>query len=95
MFPRIIEVRHIQAYRLGLTFTNGEKAELDFRDRIVGRGGVFAPLEDLDFFKQVKVDPEIGTLVWPNEVDFCPDVLYSEATGKPLPEFETFLKQAA
>ena len=95
MFPRIIEVRHIEAYRLALTFTNGEKAELDFRDRIVGRGGVFAPLEDLDFFKQVKVDPEIGTLVWPNEVDFCPDVLYSEATGKPLPEFETVLKQAA
>ena len=86
MFPRIAEVRHIEAYRLELTFTNGEKAELDLADRIVGRGGVFAPLEDMDFFKGVKVDPEIGTLVWPNEVDLCPDVLYSEATGKPLPE---------
>ncbi|GAB4543695.1 MAG: hypothetical protein Kow0063_37080 [Anaerolineae bacterium] len=30
----------------------------------------------------------IGTLVWPNEVDFCFDVPYSEATGQPLPEFE-------
>ena len=89
MFPRITEVRHIEAYCLELTFTNGEKAELDFRDRIMGRGGVFAPLEEIDFFSQVKVDPEIGTLVWPNEVDFCPDVLYSEATGKPLPESET------
>ena len=88
MFPRIIEVRYIKEYLLELTFTKGEKAELDFRDRIVGRGGVFAPLEDIDFFKRVKVDPEIGTLVWPNEVDFCPDVLYSEATGKPLPESE-------
>lgn len=88
MFPRIADVRHIGEYRLELTFTNGEKAELDFRDRIVGRGGVFAPLEDIDFFSQVKVDPEIGTLVWPNEVDFCPDVLYSEATGTPLPELE-------
>ena len=67
-----------------MTFTNGEKAELDFRNRIVGRGGVFAPLEDIEFFTQVKVDQEIGTLVWPNEVDFCPDVLYSEATGRPL-----------
>ncbi len=86
MFPRIAEVRHIEAHRLELTFTNGEKAELDFADRIVGRGGVFAPQEDMDFFKRVKVDPEIGTLVWPNEVDICPDVLYSEATGKPLPE---------
>ena len=52
MFPRIAEVRHIEAYRLELTFTNGEKAELDFGDRIVGRGGVFAPLEDVDFFRR-------------------------------------------
>jgi len=88
MFPRIKKVRHIEAYRLELTFTNREMATLDFRNRIVGRGGVFGPLEDIDYFKQVRVDPEIGTLVWPNEVDFCPDVLYSEATKKPLPEFE-------
>jgi hypothetical protein len=95
MFPRIKKVRHIEAYRLELTFTNGETAELDFRNRIVGRGGVFGPLEDIDYFKQVKVDPEIGTLVWPNEVDFCPDVLYSEATGKPLPDFATATQDAA
>ena len=43
-------------------------------------------LQDIDFFKKVRVDPEIGTLVWPNEVDLCPDVLYSEAIGAPLPE---------
>jgi hypothetical protein len=36
----------------------------------------------------VKVDPEAGTIVWPNGVDLCPDVLYSEATGTPLPVFE-------
>ncbi len=88
MFPRVSSVRHIKAYRLELTFKNGERAELDFRKRIVGRGGVFKQLEDIDFFKQVFVDPEIGTLVWPNEVDFCPDVLYSEATGNPISESE-------
>jgi hypothetical protein len=89
MYPRISDVQHIEEYRLELTFTNGECAELNFKDRIVGRGGVFAPLEQIDFFKRVRVDAEIGTLVWPNEVDFCPDVLYSAATGKPLPESET------
>jgi hypothetical protein len=88
MFPRITAVRHVEAYRLELTFTNGEQAELDLADRIVGRGGGFALLEDIDFFKKVRVDPEIGTLVWPNEVDMCPDVLYSKATGEPLPELE-------
>ena len=95
MFPRIAEVRHIKAYRLELTFTNGEKAELDLADRIVGRGGVFAPLEDIDFFKKVKVDSEVGTLVWPNEVDLCPDVLYSEATRKPLPELKMAMAEVA
>ena len=84
MFPRIVEVEYIEAYRLKLIFDTGEKGELDFKDRVVGRGGVFSALENLEFFSQVKVDPEIGTIVWPNDVDFCPDVLYSEMTGKPL-----------
>ena len=65
MFPRITDVQHIEAYRLELTFSHGEKAERDFEDRIVGRGGIFVPLEDVEFFKQVTVDLEAGTLVWP------------------------------
>lgn len=83
MNPRIIDVKHIDNYRLELTFTSQEKAELDFHDRIVGRGGVFTALEDVNYFKQVVVDKEIGTIVWPNEVDFCPDVLYIMATKSP------------
>jgi len=94
MFPRISGVRHIRDYSLELTFTNGEKAELDLADRIVERGGVFAPLEDIAFFKKVRVDPEIGTLVWPNGVDFCPDVLYSQATRTPLPELDIAMAEA-
>jgi hypothetical protein len=71
-------------YRLELGFTDGTTGELDFRQRIVGRGGVFSQLENVGFFTQVQVDPEAGTIVWPNGVDFCPDVLYSLATGKPI-----------
>ncbi len=85
MFPRISKVRHIESYRLELTFSNGEKSELDFKNRVVGRRGIFEPLHKIDYFKKVKVDREVGTIVWPNGVDFCPDVLYSEATGKTLP----------
>jgi hypothetical protein len=84
MFPRVKLVRHLHDYRLELTFTDGTMRELDFGQRIVGRGGVFRELEDVGFFKQVQVDPEAGTIVWPNGVDFCPDVLYSLATGKPI-----------
>lgn len=88
MFPRVKKVRYLGGYRLELQFTDGIKGELDFRQRIVGRGGVFKPLENIEFFKQVVVDPEAGTVVWPNEVDFCPDVLYSLVTGQAIPELE-------
>jgi hypothetical protein len=85
LLPRIIHVEHVQGYTLALTFTNGVQAELDLRDRVIDRGGMLAPLSEIDFFGRVQVDPEAGTLVWPNGVDFCPDVLYSLATGEPLP----------
>jgi len=88
MFPRVTGVRHVRDYKLELTFADGVRAELDFRDRIVGRGGVFAPLEDIEFFRRVVVDPDAGTLVWPNGVDFCPDMLYAAATGTPIPVLE-------
>jgi len=84
MFPRVKQVRHVEDYRLELSFTDGTTRELDFKQRIVGRGGVFRELEDVRYFMQVHVDPEAGTIVWPNGVDFCPDVLYSLATGKPI-----------
>jgi len=84
MFPRIIKAQHLHDYWLELTFSDGTQAELNFKDRIVGRGGVFVALEDVSFFGRVEVDTEIGTVVWPNEVDFCPDVLFSEATGQPI-----------
>jgi hypothetical protein len=84
MLPRVEQVRHLGEYRLELRFTDGTKGELDLKERVVGRGGVFEPLEDISFFKQVQVDPEPGTIVWPNDVDLCPDVLYSLVTGRPV-----------
>jgi hypothetical protein len=92
MFPRVNGVRHIKDYRLEIHFSDGTTAELDFRARVVGRGGVFEPLQNVDFFKQVAVDQEAGTLAWPNGVDLCPDVLYAEATGKPIPEMDARLE---
>ena len=49
-------------------------------------------MEKLEFFRQVTVDRESGTVFWPNGVDFCPDVLYAEATGKVISEMGTKLE---
>lgn len=86
MFPRVARVRHLKEYELEISFSDGTVANLDLRGRIAGRGGVFEPLRSIDFFARVAVDGEAGTLVWPNGVDLCPDVLYAEATGKDIAE---------
>lgn len=84
MPSRIKAVSYLGGHRLQLTFTDGAAGEVDLRDWIVNRGGVFEPLEDVEVFRQVRVNPELETIVWPNGVDFCPDVLHQLATGEPL-----------
>lgn len=63
--------------RLLLTFDNGERREVDIA-AIVRPAGVFSALHDPAFFGAVRVNPEIGTIVWPNGADLCPDVLYEQ-----------------
>jgi hypothetical protein len=42
------------------------------------RGSLIAPLDDPDYFAQVRVDPEAGTIVWPNGLDLAPEVLHGD-----------------
>ena len=46
--------------------------------------GVFEPLRDPAYFAQVHVDPDLGTVTWPNGADLDPDVLYGRVTGTPI-----------
>jgi hypothetical protein len=89
----VTNVRIIDGYCIELTFSDGVCGTVNLTNRIVGRSGVFKPLEDLEYFRQVKVDPELGTIVWPNGADFCPDMLYDWATGNAVqrPESETVM----
>lgn len=84
----VTEVRVFDGYRIELAFSDGAGGVVDLANRIVGRGSVFAPLEDPAFFRQVAVNHELGTIVWPNGADFCPDMLYGWATGEPVPRPE-------
>ena len=70
----VIEVRCVRAYTLWLRFQDGTSGEVDITPSM--RGPVFEPLRDPEFFKQVRVDPELGTVVWPNGADVAPETLY-------------------
>ncbi len=58
-----------------LRFTNGTERDVDLS--VYLRGPVFEPMcNDPAVFRSVRVDPELGTIVWPNGADIDPDVLY-------------------
>lgn len=80
----VVNVKYLEAHLLELSFEDGLKAVVDM-DRVIGSyEGVFSQLQNPDYFQQVKVDQETGTIVWPNGADICPDVLYSFASGRPI-----------
>ena len=80
----VVAVTRTGNYTLRLRFRDGAEGEMDFA-RFLSFKGVFAPLTDPLEFAKVAVDPEAGTIRWPNAADLCPDVLYSRITGAPLP----------
>jgi hypothetical protein len=46
----------------------------------------YSRLFDPKVLDAVKVDPVLGTIVWPNGADLDPDVLYAIVTGHPIPD---------
>lgn len=72
--PRVTQVQTRPPYLLILQFDDGEVREIDMKDELWGK--VFEPLKDPDFFAQVRVHPELGTIVWPNGLDLAPEALY-------------------
>jgi len=83
MLKDVVEVRAVGGYRVHLRFEDGVQGELDLGERIRFQG-VFAALRDEREFAKVRVDPELGTIVWPGGADLDPDVLYAAVTGKPI-----------
>jgi len=68
-------------YRLQLTFSNGDKGEIDL-SRHVQFLGVLAPLTDPAFFRRVFIDH--GTICWPGEIDLDSIVIHHLTMGIPI-----------
>ena len=81
MLHDIIEVRALDGHRLQLRFADGVEGVVDVSTR-VPFDGVSAPLEDPEYFRLVRVNEELGTIVWPNGADLDPVVLYRLVTGE-------------
>jgi hypothetical protein len=77
MIHPITRVRSFQAvapYTLRICFDDDTEQTIDFEPVLAG--DLFGPLRELALFDQVRIDPEVHTLVWPNGADFDPATLH-------------------
>lgn len=86
MLKDVVEVRPLDNYRLHVRFDDGVEGTIDLAE-VLSFTGIFEPLNDRAYFSKVYVNPDVGTICWPNGADIDPDVLYSLITGEPIPSF--------
>jgi uncharacterized protein DUF2442 len=72
--PHVISVEVCGPHSLRLVFDDGVTKRVNLKRFL--RGPVFRPVRDPAYFARVFVDPELGTIVWPNGADFAPETLY-------------------
>jgi len=71
---RVTRFNIADPYTLDVAFDDGTEQHIDFKD--VLHGPLFAPMKDPATFSAVRLDLEVGTLVWPNGADFDPATLH-------------------
>jgi hypothetical protein len=71
---RVQAVEIVAPYTLHVAFDDNTHQVIDFRP-VLG-GELYSPLQDLQLFNQVRIDPEVRTIVWPNGADFDPATLH-------------------
>jgi len=76
MIVDVIEVRYLHDYTIWVRFDDGTSGEVDLAGEL--DGPVFEPLRDLEYFRQVSIPPDLGTIAWPNGADFAPEFLYEK-----------------
>ena|SRR5271167_4496274 len=71
---RVQSFEVVGPYTLRVCFDDHTEQIINFEPILAGE--LFGPLRDATLFKQVRLDSEVHTLVWPNGADFDPATLH-------------------
>jgi Protein of unknown function (DUF2442) len=81
----VVDVTHVEVIRervVTLRFSDGTERQVDLTPFLWGPA--FEEIaRDESLFQAVSVDPETGTLSWPNGADLDPDVLHGDFEPSP------------
>jgi hypothetical protein len=70
----VVAFEIVGEYTLRVRFEDDVERTIDMLPILVGE--LFGPLRDPLIFNQVRLDPEVHTVVWPNGADLDPATLY-------------------
>jgi hypothetical protein len=76
MMLRVTNVQPLAGHHLRVTFNDGVVRNVDCAFLLHGALG--EPLRDPEYFRQVRVDEEARTVVWPNGLDPAPELLHGD-----------------
>jgi len=80
MFLHVVSVTYLGDYTLRLEFNDGATKDVNLEGELWGE--VFEPLKDEGLFQKVAINPNTGTIEWPNGADLTPEFLYR--IGQPV-----------
>ena len=91
---RVVSFEIIGPYTIRVQFDDQTDQVIDFEPILAGEQ--YGPLPDLSLFNQVRIAPEVHTLVWPNGADFNPATPHDwpeqpEAWKERAPQWEMVL----
>ena len=78
---RVVSFQKVAPFTLRVQFDDATSQIIDFRP--VLQGELYGPLQEPTLFDQVRIDPEVHTLVWPNGADFDPAILHNWSESSP------------
>lgn len=71
---RVSAFKIIGKHTIRVEFDDGTSQTIDFGPVVAGQ--LYGPLRDPDVFREVRLDSEAGTLVWPSGADFDSSTLH-------------------
>jgi len=88
---RAVQAVPLDRFRLWLKYADGIEGVVDLSD--LACRGVLEAWSARDVFEAVTVN-ESGAIIWPGEIDLCPDALYLRLTARPAEEIFPGLQRA-
>jgi len=75
MILHVVEASYEHDCTVRLKFNDGAEGFVDLEDELYGE--MLAPLKDRSKFSTLRLDPELGTIVWDNGADLAPEFLHA------------------